>query len=229
MWGNMYVDWAEVNERRIGEKTQEIRLYCAQKRQDMTPRAFDLARLSFKRLLDNIAERTPKVNYAVKAVRESLTTQDACIAVCSEKHAAALARGVVYNYIGDDLDLYPITAEKKLLRAKVKQQKECNISFDEMTTQDIIYVVSAITEGENFSKTTMRVAFEWFQQIGLTPIQARLFSVLFMKRVAVSIKSIPQHDLFAAEYRIAAKALIEKGFIVETQKDMYCVTETSLA
>ena len=225
----MYVDWTEVNKRRIGEKTQEIRLYCAQKRQSMTPRAFDLARLSFERLLDNIADRTPKVNYAIKAVRESMTSQDAFVAVCSEKHAAALARGVVYNFIGDDLDLYPITAEKKLLRATVMHQKECNIPIEEMTTSDIIYVVSAVTQGENFSKTTMRVVFEWFQQIGLDPIQARLFSVLFMKGEAVSIKSIPQQELFATEYRKAAKALVEKGFIFETQKDVYCVTETILA
>lgn len=28
----MAVDWAEVNENRIGEKTQEILLYCAQKK-----------------------------------------------------------------------------------------------------------------------------------------------------------------------------------------------------
>lgn len=51
----MAVDWTEVNERRIGEKTQEILLYCAQKKTSMTQRAFELARLLFEGLLDNIA------------------------------------------------------------------------------------------------------------------------------------------------------------------------------
>lgn len=225
----MYVDWAEVNERRIGEKTQEIRLYCAQKRQDMTPRAFDLARMSFERLLDNIADRTPKANYAIKAIRESLTAQDEFIALCSEKQAAALARGIVYNYIGDDLDLYPITAEKKVLRAKVRNQKECNIPIEEMTTRDIIFVASSIAAGENFSKTTMRAVYDWFQSIGLDPIQTRVFSTLFMKGEPMSIKSLPQQNLFSAEYRKAAEALANKGFISELPGDLYCVTETTIA
>ena len=225
----MYVNWAEVNERRIGEKTLEIRLYCAQKKQSMTPRAFDLARLSLERLLDNISDRTPKSNYAVKAVRESMITQDECIAICDEKQAASLARGVVYNYIGDDLSLYPITAEKKLLRAKVREQKECEIPIEEMTPRDIIFVAASITEGENFSKKTMRAVYDWFREIGLTPIQTRVFSVLFIKGVPLPIKAIPQQALFYAEYRKAAKALIDKGFIIKLPCDLYCVTETTIA
>lgn len=225
----MYVNWAEVNERRIGEKTQEIRLYCAQKKQNMTSRAFDLARLSLERLLDNISDRTPRSKYAVKAVRESMTTQDECIALCSEKQAASLARGVVYNYIGDDLDLYPITAEKKLLRAKVREQKECNIPIEEMTTRDILFVAASICEGENYSKSTMRAVYEWFKEIGLDPIQTRIFSVLFLKGEPMPINAIPQQTLFYAEYRKAAKALVEKGFISELPGDLYCVTETTIA
>lgn len=225
----MYVNWAEVNERRIGEKTQEIWLYCAQKKQDMTSRAFDLARLSIERLLDNISDRTPKSKYAVSAVRESMTTQDEFIALCSEKQAASLARGVVYNYIGDDLDLYPITAEKKLLRVKVRKQNECDIPIEEMTTRDIIFVAAAITEGEIFSKATMHTVYEWFNEIGLDPIQTRVFSVLFIKGVAMPLNSIPQQPLFYSEYRKAAKALIDKGFISELPGHLYCVTETTIA
>lgn len=92
----MAVDRAEVNERRIGEKTQEILLYCAQKKSSMTTRAFDLARLSFGRLMDNIADRNPKS--VIDSIRRGMESQNECIASCTEKQAAVL--GIVYNYIG---------------------------------------------------------------------------------------------------------------------------------
>ena len=225
----MTVNWAEVNNRRISEKTQEILLYCAQKKSSMTPRAFDLARLSFVRLLDNIADRNPKSSYVINTIRQGMELQDECIASCTEEQAAVLARSVVYNYIGDDLNLYPITAEKKLLRAKVRKQTECNIPIDEMTVQDIIYVASAITDGENFSKPTMRAVYEWFQKIDLTPIQARVFSVLYMKARPISMSSLPLQSMFAPDYRKAAESLVEKGFLVELPGKLYCVSETIIA
>ena len=183
----MAVDWKEVNERRICEKTQEILLYCAKKKTSMTQRAFELARLSFEGLLDNIAQRNPRLSSIIDSIRGGMDSQGECIAICTEKQAASLAKGVVYNYIGDDLNLYPITAEKKLLRAKARKLSECSIDIDEMTVKDIIYVASAITEGENFSKQTMRAVYEWFQQIGLNPIQTRVYSVLFMKAAPMSL------------------------------------------
>ena len=158
-----------------------------------------------------------------------MDSQGECIAICTEKQAASLARGVVYNYIGDDLNLYPITAEKKLLRAKARKLSECSVDIDEMTVKDIIYVASAITEGENFSKQTMRAVYEWFQQIGLNPIQTRVYSVLFMKAAPMSLKSMPQQTILAAEYRKAAKELVDKGFIAELPGDKYCITETTIA
>lgn len=136
---------------------------------------------------------------------------------------------MVYNYIGDDLDLYPITAQKKLLRAKVRKLSECNIAIDEMTVADILYVASAIAEGENLSKQTMRAVYEWFMKIGLDSIQARVYSVLFIKATPMSLKSIPQHSMFAAEYRRAAKELLAKGFITELSGDLYCVTDKTIA
>ena len=139
-----------------------------------------------------------------------------------------MARGVVYNYIGDDLNLYPITAEKKLLRAKARKLSECSVDIDEMTVKDIIYVASAITEGENFSKQTMRAVYEWFQQIGLNPIQTRVYSVLFMKAAPMSLKSMPQQTILAAEYRKTQKELVAKGFIAELPGDGYCITETTI-
>lgn len=110
----------------------------------------------------------------------------------------------------------------------MRKLSECNIDIDEMTVRDIIYVASAITEGENFSKQTMRAVYEWFQQIGLNPIQARVYSVLFMKATPMSLKSIPQHTILATEYRKAAKELLAKGFIAELPGDLYCVTETTI-
>ena len=225
----MYVDWTEVNERRIGEKTQEIQLYCAQKKSSMTERAFDLARLSFYRLLDNIVDRNPKSAAVVDVIRKGVESQDDCIVVISEKQAAVLARGVVYNYIGDDLNLYPVTAEKKLLRSKVRELRECNIPLDEMTVKDIIYVASALTEGENFSKSTMRSIYDWFQIIGLDPIETRIFSVLFMKGEPASLQSIPQYAMLSSEYRKAAKTLVEKGFIYQLPDGKFNVTETTIA
>ncbi len=158
-----------------------------------------------------------------------MTMQDECIAICNKKQAASLARGVVYNNIGDDLNLYPITAEKKLLRAKVRGKKECDIPIEEMTTRDIIFVAASISKGENYSKSTMRAVFEWFKEIGLDPIQTRVFSFLFVKAKLVSLNSLPQQSMFASDYRKAANALVKKGFIVKFPNNMYCVTELTIA
>lgn len=225
----MLFNQKEVNERRISEISQEIWLYCAQKRDSMTPRAFDLARLSIERLLDNIADRNPKSLFTINNVRQGIAAQNDCVALCSEHQALVLARGIVYNYIGDDLNLYPITAEKKLIRTNLRKLNECDIPIEEMTVKDIIYITSAICEGEIVSKQTMRAVFKWFQDIGLDPIQARVFSVLFMKGKPTSLLSLPQQDLFGAEYKIAAKALVKKGFISELSNGKYNVTETVIA
>lgn len=225
----MAINWTEVNERRISEKTQEIQLYCIQKKQDMTPRAFDLARLSFDRLLDNISDRTQCANNIIKTIRESMTPQNEYVASCSKEQAATLARAIVYNYIGDDLDLYPVTAEKKLFRAKTRKQKECNIPIEEMTVKDILFITSSLGTGENFTKSTMRAVYNWFHNIGIEPIQARVFSILFMSEEPISLKSLPQWALLSTEYKKAARELTEKGFIRELPRDLYCVTETKIA
>lgn len=195
----------------------------------MTSRSFDLARLSFSKLLDNIVERNPRSSFLIDTIRRGMDQNDECIAFCTKNQAASLARGVVYNYIGDDLDLYPVTAEKKLHRSKVRKLKECDIPINEMTTQDIIYVVSAIAEGENFSPATMRSVFEWFIGIGMDPIQARVFSFLFIKRRPLSLKSLPQQSLFASEYKKAAKALVANGYICEYPGDLFCINEITIS
>ena len=223
----MPVNWTEVNERRISEKTQEIYLYCAQKREDMTPRGFELARLSFEHLLDNIGERNPRAASICKSIRNGMTERNNQVANCSMKQAECLARAIVFNYIGDDLNLYPVSAENKLNRAKVRGLQQCDIPKDEMTVKDIIFVVYAMTNGENFSKQTMRDVFSWFQDIGMDAMQARVFSYLFIKQKPLSLRDIPQQGLFSSKYREAAKALVKTGFICELPGDLFCITETS--
>ena len=224
----MPVDWTEVNERRISEKTQEISLYCAQKRTGMTPRGFELAQMSFEKLLDNIVERNPSATSICKSIRKGMSEGNSRVAKCSVKQAECLARAVVYNCIGDDLDLYPVSAESKLNRAKVRGFQQCDIPKDEMTVNDIIFVVYAIANGESFSKRTMRDAFSWFQEIGMDPIQARVFSYLFIKQKPLSLRDLPQQELFSSEYRKAARALVKTGFISELPGELFCITETSI-
>ena len=224
----MPVDWTEVNERRISEKTQEISLYCAQKRKDMTPRGFELARLSFEKLLDNIVERNPRAASMCKSIRKGMSEGNNQVAKCSLKQAECLSRDVVYNFIGDDLDLYPVSAESKLNRAKVRGLQQCDIPKDEMTVKDFIFVVYAIANGDNFSKRTMRDAFSWFQEIGMDPIQARVFSYLFIKQTPLSLREFPQQELFSCEYRKAARGLVKTGFISELPGELFCITETSI-
>ncbi len=224
----MPVDWKEVNDRRISEKTQEILLYCSQKKSSMTPRAFDLARISFEQLLDNIAERNPKSYPIVEGVRRGLKTQEEVVAVCSEKQAAALARGVVYNYMVDDLNLYPITAAQKILRAKTRDLIECDIPIDEMTVNDIIYVASVLAGDVKLSKATARAVFSWFNNVGLNAVEARVFSYLYQEPAPISIKALPQYGILGSEYREAANSLVEKGYIREVQDDVYSVAEKSI-
>ena len=225
----MTVNWTEVNERRIGEKQQEILLYCAQKKQVMTPRAFDLARISVDRLLDNISDRTPKADFAIRAVRESMIAQDVYIAECNEKQALAIARGIVYMCIGDDIGLYPITAEKKLSLSKARNQMECRIPIEEMTTRDKIYVASAIAKGENIARSTMIAIYEWFRGIGLEPMEALFYSVLFMEVKPVPMKLMPQRLLLSSKFSTVVKALVDKGFIREYSEKTYCVAKTIIA
>ena len=221
----MSVNWKEVNTRRISEISQEIQLFCAKKKTEMTPRAFALARLSLGQLLDNITDRNPGYTKTPEAVRSSMNNHNNCIATCTDWQAATLARTVVYTCIGDDLNLYPITAEDKIQRAKIRNQPACDIPFDELTSNDIIYIVAASAKGENISSNTMISVFDWFKDIGMDPIQARVFSILYIAKKPIHIKSFPQQSLFSAEYNRAAKALVNQGFIYRIEDDKYCVTE----
>lgn len=224
----MSTDWTAVNERRISEKTQEIMLYCSQEKKDMTSRSFELARLSFGRLLDNIVDRNRVFTGIPETVRKSMETQTDCIAICSEKQAIVLARSIVYNCIGDDLNLYPVRAEQKLQRSKVKGQSVCVIPEDEMTDADKIYIAYAFAKGESFSKETMIVVFDWFRQRGFKPIHARVYAVYYHSPKPLNIKSLPQLSMFFTEYRRAINDLLKNGYLEDLGEDNYIITDKNL-
>lgn len=225
----MNVNWAEVNDRRISEITQEIHLYCAQKKSGMTPRSFELAQISFGRLLDNIIDRDQKFAGIPETVRRSMDAQDDCVAVCSEKQAAVLARSIVYNYIGDDLNLYPVRAEQKLLRSKVRGIKSCNIPIDEMTDADKFYIAYAFSQGECFTKPTMMAVFNWFRQFGFDPICARVYSIYRFSNNPLNIRSLPQQSMFLTEYRRAVEALVKDGYLRDVGGNNYIISEKTLS
>lgn len=150
-----------------------------------------------------------------------MESQDNCIAVISEKQAGVLARGVVYNYIGDDLNLYPISAKDKLNRSKIRGNKDCDIPSDELTDNDIVYVMFASTMDERFSGKTISAVNDWFKQYGLNHFQAMVYSVYQYTDGARSITSLPQQSVFGLDYRIAAKELLDKGFLRQIERGVY--------
>lgn len=224
----MSVNWAEINERRISEKAQEVYLYCAQKKEEMTPRSFELARISLGKLLDNIVDRDPKFAGIPETIRRSMDSQDECVAVCTERQAIILARSIVYNCIGDDLNLYPVRAEQKLLRSKVRGMNSCSIPPDEMTVVDMFYITNAFSKGESFTKPTMMAVFNWFRQHGFDPICARVYSVYRFSSSPLNIRSLPQQSLYLTEYRRAIDVLVNDGYLLDVGDNNYLVTEKTI-
>lgn len=66
-----------------------------------------------------------------------------------------------------------------------------------------------------------------FSRLGLTLFKL-VYSVLYMKAAPMSLKSMPQQTILAAEYRKVAKELVAKGFIAELPGEKYCITETTI-
>ena len=219
-----YYQSKDVRERRISEKTQEIFLYCAQKKSSMTPRAFDRARSSLKTLLENIADRDPKYAGIPRTVIKSMEKQEECIAKCSSKQAENLATTIVSRGIPDDLDLYPISAEQKLNRSKARGLIECDIPIDEMTFKDKVFVVWA-SFNEKFSSKTFAAVRDWFKEVGLDINQARVYAALYFSESPLLINSLPQYILLRDEYRGAIKTMLEKGIVNKDQEGRFYLTE----
>ena len=218
----MSTDWTEINERRIGEKTQELLLYCSQKKEDMTSLSFDLARLSLRHLLDNLAERDPYHKGIPDTVKDSMEKQDIVVAQCSEKQAACLARTIVYKAIGDDLNLYPVTAEKKLQVAKL-QGIPCSIRREEMVMKDMLFIANAIAKGEDISKGTMKIVFEAFKEFGFDPMMTRVYSILYFNPKPMLLASLPMQSVLGRDYKKTADKLVSMSILTVDANGNYSV------
>ena len=99
---------------------------------------------------------------------------------------------------------------------------------DEMTERDRIYVAAAVARGESVSPKTVRPVYEWFQEFGLNPHQARVYSEYYFSSKSRSIDSLPQQALFGKDYRKAAKVLAEKHLLREVSEGVYELSEEGL-
>ena len=225
----MPTNWNEVNDRRIGEKTLELRNYCSQRRICMTQRAFDLARISLSQLLDNIRDRDEAYGGIPDSVKRSMDNQDIVVAECSEMQANALARTIVYKCIGDDLNLYPVTAKQKIRTSQARGFKECNIPKDEMTFNDILFVARAIAMQVNISRNTMVAVFQELRQYGLDPYMARVYGYYSFNSRPEAITSLPGQANFGSEYKKAARKLMEMGYLQVLDDGKYQVSAKELA
>ena len=224
----MPVNYSEVNEHRISEKTQEVRNYCSQRKDDMTPRAFELARNSLSILLDNIKERDEAFGGIPETIKASMDKQHDVVAECSEKQAASLARTIVYRGLGDDLNLYPVTADQKIQRSQARGIAVCTIPSDEMTPKDFLFVARAIAQGVNISKQTMIAVIARFQEYGFDPYMMRVYSYLALSAKPVAITSLPDQVQFGPDYRKAANQLVGMGYLQINEDGKYLITSKAL-
>lgn len=194
----------------------------------MTPRSFELAKISMANLLDNIAERNWEFPWVARKVKESIDSQDATVAICDNNQALNLAKSVVYKKIGDNLNLYPITASQKIAKAKNDKLLECDIPSDELTDQDLVYIAYARAQGENISTRTFQTAIKWFSQHGLDAIEAQVYSVYQYADGAISLSSLPQQSILGSDYKKAAKTLIQKGYLNQLDDGLFESTGKSI-
>ncbi len=220
-------NWTEINERRIGEKTQEVKNYCAQRRDSMTPRAFERARISLAYLLDNLMERNPAYSGIPETVKNSMNKNIDTVAECSDEQALSLARTIVYNAVGDDIRLYPVTALQKIQKSRARGE-QVNIPADEMTARDFLTVARAITEGVEISQETTLSVFKKFNDEGFDPYMTRVYGYVAFSTKSFNIKSVPGFSTFGSEYRKAAESLTKLGFFVKNQDGQYQITDMKL-
>ena len=226
----MSANWAEVNEKRISEKTQEILLYCNQKASLMTSRAFELARISFSQLIDNLVQRNIKLTGIAKAIKQSMESQNSCIAICSEQKADLMAKTIVYDYVGNDLNLYPVSAKQKLQRSQARKEQLCVIPLEEMTFKDCLFVIysSLYNNSIQFSRETINSAYTVLEQKGLSRLQANIYAFLCVKGTRIRLIEIPNYSILSTDYRLAAKGLLENGVINEVEPGFFSLAEKTL-
>ena len=220
--------WDEINDRRIEEKTQEVFSYCAQKKSAMTIRSFELARLSLEHLLDNIAERDNTYAGIPKKVKESMDLQDNVVAECTLNQAASLARSIVYKAIGDDLNLYPVTAEKKLSQSKQRGEALCNIPANEMTAKDYLFVAKSLSDGEAFTRGTVLSVFIFFNDYGFDPMMTRVFASYAYFKEPKPLTALPLQSVLGTDYRKTAEKLVSLGVMRKTSDKDYELVDDAL-
>ena len=213
--------WDEVNDRRIGEKTQEVLGYCAQKKSAMTIRSFELARLSLAQLLDDIAERDYTHARIPKMVKKSMEHQEDVVAECTLNQAASLARSIVYRGVGDDLNLYPVSAEKKLSRSRQRGETLCSIPADEMTVKDYLFVAKSLSDGESFTKGTVSSVFAFFNDYGFDPMMTRVFASYAYFKNPAPLTALPLQSVLGTYYRNTAEKLVSMGVMRKTSDKDY--------
>lgn len=220
--------WDEINDRRIEEKTQEVLSYCAQKKGDMTIRSFELARLSLEHLLDNIMERDYTHAGIPKMVKDSMIYKEDVVAECNLNQAASLARSIVYKAIGDDLNLYPVTAEKKLSRSKQRGEELCNIPANEMTARDYLFVAKSLSDGEAFTRGTALNVFFFFNDYGFDPMMTRVFASYAFFRGPKPLSALPLQSVLGTDYRKPAEKLVSMGVMRKASDKDYELAEDAL-
>lgn len=151
----------------------------------MTPEAFKKAKLSLGNLLKNLADRDRFAKEVAQTVDKSIDTEKDIVANCSEKQAEVFAKVVVYNAVGDDLGLYPVSGEKKVERdiAYMKRtgQKMGNPwGLDELTEKDMLYFIRQHINGVCLSTKTLPSIYKYFiEHFSLDPAAAKTVAYIY--------------------------------------------------
>lgn len=204
------MDYKEINERRISEKTQEVLNYCRQSHTSMTPEAFRKAKESMKRLLENVKDRDNYSLNSIKEVLESIGNQEDTVAICDSEKADRIAKVIVYKCIGDDLNLYPVSGKAKIDKDMVKKQTT-DYSIDELTIKDMLYFIYAHTQNNkqhyNLSTVTMPAIYSYFKE--------HYDFDLYMSKIIAQLYYQPlnKHKIQSWQTNNAGTRLIERGIV----------------
>lgn len=149
----------EFNEARVAEKAQEIFNYACLSCDDLTEKAFEKAKDSFRDFMRNVCDRDRYKLRIIRQVLDSVDSNHDNVAWCDRDTSVKIANVAVYQWMKDDLNLYPENAEKKIGRDRVNGRLT-NWGVDEMTVRDMLYFAKAHTEGVDISRATMPKVYQ---------------------------------------------------------------------
>lgn len=176
----------------------------------MTERAFVKARNSLSSLLDNLSDRDRFKDDDDKGVADSIKAGiDASgdvVAKCTMPQANALAKIAVHRGVSDDLNLYPVSAERKLGRDLVRKTIT-DYEIEELTLKDMLYFVGKHVEGREMSRYTMPKIYQH--------LQAEYGFDVYMSKVVAQVYFIPKNPLKIVGWGVndAGKKLLERGVV----------------